>query len=487
MHTFLAIDIGASSGRLILGRLADGRLDAQEIHRFANTPVRLPTGLHWDILRLWHEVTAGLAKLPALLDAPLDGIGIDTWAVDYALLDEAGRLLGNPHHYRDQRTAGMPESLARSLPPERVYARTGIQQMPINTLYQLASMRAHGDRTLDHAAHLLLIPDLFHYWMTGQLVAEYTNASTTQLLDARERRWAGDLLDALELPARILPDVVAPGTALGMLRPELAAACGLHHAAPVYATATHDTASAVAAVPGLDAHSAYISSGTWSLVGVELDAPILSEQAQRLNFTNEGGVAGSIRLLKNVGGLWLLQECQRQWQREGRAYGWDELGLLAEAAPPLRSLVDPDAPDFLSPDDMPAAIRAYCRRSGQPEPAEAGAVVRCCMESLALAYRRVIEQIEALTGRQIRTIRMVGGGTKDATLCQLTADACGREVVAGPAEATALGNMLVQAVASGALPSIQAGRAAVARSAPQRAYAPRTGTDWGAALAQLYR
>jgi rhamnulokinase len=325
------------------------------------------------------------------------------------------------------------------------------------------------------------MPDLLAYWLTGRVVAEYTNASTTQLLDARTRTWAPELLGALGLPAQILPPIVAPGTILGPILPALRDAVGLRHDAPVIAVGTHDTASAVVAVPGLDADSAYISSGTWSLVGVELPAPILSEHARRLDITNEGGVGGTIRLLKNVGGLWLLQECQRQWEREGRPYSWEELVSLATAATPLRSLVDPDAPEFLAPTDMPAALRAYCRQTRQPEPDSVGALVRCCLESLALRYRRVVETLEELTGRRLGVIRVVGGGSQNALLCQLTADACGRPVVAGPVEATALGNILVQAVATGHLPDIAAGRRVLAASFPQLTYEPQRSGDWEAA------
>jgi rhamnulokinase len=313
-------------------------------------------------------------------------------------------------------------------------------------------------------------------------VAEYTNASTTQFLDARERRWATDLFETLDLPTKLLPQIVAPGTVLGTILPALRDSLGFRQDVPVIATATHDTASAVAAVPGLDAHSVYISSGTWSLVGIEADAPILNDRAQQLNFTNEGGVAGTIRLLKNVGGLWLLQECQRQWQREGQSLAWPDLVALAEAAPPLRSLVDPDAPDFLNPSDMPAAIRDYCQRTSQPIPESVGALVRCCLESLALKYRWVVSALEELTGRKLDTIRIVGGGSQNRLLCQITADACQRQVVAGPVEATALGNMLIQAIAIGLLPDIATGRAAVAASFEQATYQPRVSTDWDAAI-----
>ncbi|HEX6288359.1 MAG TPA: rhamnulokinase family protein [Herpetosiphonaceae bacterium] len=483
---FLAVDLGASSGRVMLGRWVGAhgaqRFDLHELHRFPNGAVEEQGHLHWDAARLWREIKTGIQAYAAQHDAPLAGIGIDTWAVDFALLDAAGCVLGNPYHYRDRRTAGVARQVDRQVPPQRVYALTGIQRLPFNTLYQLASMQRSNDPQLAAAETLLLIPDLFHYWLTGRKVAEYTNATTTQFFDARERRWATDLLHELSLPVGILPPIVTPGTVLGNMLPDVRAEVGLRHDTPVIATATHDTASAVAAVPGLDDRSAYISSGTWSLVGVETTAPILSEEARLLNFTNEGGVAGTIRFLKNVGGLWLLQECQRQWQHEGHAYTWADLVALAEGTPPLRSLVDPDAPAFLNPGDMPEAIRAYCRRTRQPEPESVGALVRCCLESLALKYRWVVEQMEALTARRIATIRIVGGGSQNTLLCQLTADACRRPVVAGPVEATALGNILVQAVALKLLPSIAAGREAVAASVAQAIYEPRASEDWDAAF-----
>jgi rhamnulokinase len=482
---FLAIDLGASSGRVMLGHWDGRRFGLDELHRFPNDPVQVLGHLHWDILRLWQEIQAGIAKYAAREDAPPAGIGVDTWAVDFALLDAAGRLLGNPYHYRDRRTDGMPEQVDRRVPPERLYSLTGLQRLPINTIYQLASMQQSGDPQLAAAKTLLLIPDLFHYWLTGRKVAEYTNATTTQLFDARQRGWATDVIAALDLPAHIFPPVAAPGTILGEMLPGVSAAVGLRQGAQVIASASHDTASAVAAIPGLDQRSAYISSGTWSLVGVEVAEPILSEQARALNFTNEGGVAGTIRFLKNVGGLWLLQECQRQWRREGQSFAWAELVALAEAAPPLRSLVDPDAPEFLSPDDMPSAIRTFCRNTGQPEPESVGALVRCCLESLALKYRWVVEALCSLTGRHLDTIRVVGGGSQNALLCQFTADACGRRVVAGPVEATALGNILVQAVALGHLPDIAAGRAAVAASFEQTIYEPRGSGEWDAAVARF--
>jgi rhamnulokinase len=396
-------------------------------------------------------------------------------------------LLGNPTHYRDARTAGMPEQVDRHVSPADLYAQTGIQRLPINTIYQLYSQRHSGDPQLGAARRLLLMPDLLGYWLTGRAVAEYTNATTTGLYDARAGGWAADLPAALDLPAAILPEVVMPGTRLGDVLPAVAAEIGWATPVPVIAVGTHDTASAVAAIPDLDAHSAYISSGTWSLVGVEVDRPVLTEQARALNFTNEGGVGGTIRLLKNVGGLWLLQECRRQWAQAGEDYAWPDLLAQAEQAPPLVSLVDPDAPELLVPPDMPAAIRDYGVRTGQPAPASVGALVRCCLESLALKYRWVLGALETLTGQRIDTVRVVGGGSQNALLCQFTADASRRRVVAGPVEATALGNILVQALATGHLPDLAAGRRAVAASVPQIVYnpAPQATHAWAAAIARF--
>jgi rhamnulokinase len=481
MTHFLAVDLGASSGRVMLGVWDGARLALRELRRFPNGPVAVHGRLYWDVLRLWEEIQAGLARYAAEYAEPPAGIGIDTWAVDYALLDGQGRLLGAPYHYRDRRTTGMPEAVDARISPADLYAQTGIQRLPINTLYQLAGMRAGQDPQLDVAQRLLLMPDLFAYWLTGRQVAEYTNATTTGFYDTRAGRWATDLLQALDLPARLLPPIVAPGTVLGDLLPDVRAQVGLPGAGPVIAVGTHDTASAVAAIPDLAPGSAYISSGTWSLVGIETRTPILTERARTRNFTNEGGVGGTIRFLKNVGGLWLLQECRRHWARAGQTCAWPELVAQAAQAPPLASLVDPDALELLNPPDMPAALRAYCRRHGQPEPATVGALARCCLESLALKYRWVLDALEDVAGRRLEVIRIVGGGSQNGLLCQMTADACGRPVIAGPAEATALGNMLVQAVATGWLPDLAAGRQAVALSAPRTRFTPRASADWDAA------
>jgi rhamnulokinase len=481
---FLAIDLGASSGRVMLGVWDGARFDLHELHRFPNGPVAVRGHLYWDVLRLWQEINNGLARYAAQYEQPLAGIGIDTWAVDYGLLDGTGRLLGNPYHYRDRRTEGMMELVDRLVPPERLYAQTGIQRLPINTLYQLYSQQRSSDPQLATARTLLLMPDLFHYWLTGETVAEYTNATTTQFFDALRHDWATDVLEQLGLPAAILPPVVAPGTVLGELLLDVRERNGLRHGVPVIAVGTHDTASAVAAVPGLNSRSMYISSGTWSLAGIETAAPILSERARQLNFTNEGGVGGTIRFLKNVGGLWLLQETLRGWRRAGQSYTWPVLEVLGAQAPAFRSLVDPDAPEFLKPDDMFAALQDYCRRSGQPEPRSVGEVVRCCLESLALRYRWALAALEELVGYDLEVIRIVGGGSQNKLLCQLTADACGRQVVAGPVEATALGNILVQAVATGHVADISAGRRAAA-SVELSTFSPAGMAGWDAAYARF--
>ncbi len=461
---FLAVDLGASGGRVMVGRWDGERFSLEALHRFANGPVEVLGRLHWDHLRLWSEIKTGLTRYAARFDEPPAGIGLDTWGVDYALLDRAGNLLGNPYHYRDSGCNDMLEAGFAIVPREEIYEITGLQFIQFNTLFQLLSRVLSGDPQLDLADTLLMTPDLFNYWLSGEKAVEYTIASTSQMLDARSRRWAAGLLRRMGINSRILPELAAPGTVIGQLRPDVMAEVGFDQAAPVIAIGAHDTASAVAAIPDLDANSAYISSGTWSLIGVEAAQPVITPQSLALNFTNEGGVDNTIRLLKNMTGLWLLQESRRQWRREGQDYSWDELIALAGEAEPFRSLIDPDAPDFAAPGDMPAAIRAYCRRSGQPQPDSPGAIVRTCLESLALKSRSLIESLETLAGHQLDTIRIVGGGSQNRLLNQFIADACGRTVVTGPVEATALGNIMMQAIAAGHLSDLAAGPRAPAGS-----------------------
>lgn len=489
---FLAADLGASNGRVLLSRWDGERFRLEVLHRFENGPTNVLGRLYWDVLALWREVKAGMMRYAAANPEPLAGIGIDTWGVDYGLLDATGRLLGNPVHYRDSRTQGMVDHLFTRIPKHEVFDLTGIQFLELNTLFQLYSMRVQGDPQLDAARRLLLMPDLFHYWLSGEQVAEYTIASTTQMLLARERAWATDLLARLDLPASILPTIVQPGTVIGSLLAQVAEETGIPAGAPVVASAAHDTGSAVAAIPGLDDHSVYLSSGTWSLMGIEVRQPIINAKMLDLNFTNEGGVDGTIRLLKNISGLWLLQESRRQWEREGHTYTWEGLMMEAEKVAPFRSIINSDAPDFNTPASMVDAIRAFCQRTRQPEPQTPGEVVRCCLESLALRYRWVVEALEEILasaglarGRQLDTIRVVGGGSQNRLLNQLTADACGRTVVTGPVEAAALGVIMMQAVATGHLASVAEGRAAIAASIAQEVFTPRAAAGWDDAYARF--
>ncbi|MCL4545525.1 MAG: rhamnulokinase [Chloroflexi bacterium] len=468
----IAVDLGASSGRVLQASWDGERFRLRELHRFANGGLRVGQALYWDILGIWREVLAGLAQAVHETRGQIESIGLDSWAVDFGLLDDQDELLSNPHHYRDSRTNGMMAWVDQRVGRDALFQCTGIQFMPINSLYQLAALASSGSSQLKVARKFLMIPDLLNFWLTGEAVGEYTNATTTMCFDCRRRDWASDVLSRLGLSADIFPPVVQPGTVLGELLPSIRQELGLSASPRVVAPGTHDTASAVAAVPYLDGNSAYLSSGTWSLLGVETYDPVTSNEALRFNVTNEGGVAGTIRLLKNVTGLWLLQECQRQWQRHGLRAEWGDLLTWAASAPPLRSVVDPDAPDFTLPEDMPSAIQDFCQRTGQHPPEATGEIVRCCLDSLALKYRYVLEGLEALTGKHVEVLRVVGGGSQNALLCQLTADALQRPVVAGPVEATALGNVLVQCLSLGLLPSLATGRAAVARSFPVHTYEP---------------
>ena len=450
-----AVDLGASGGRVMMGTVGRGQqLELQELHRFPNVPVRVLGTLHWDVLALFQGVLDGLGAA-ARAGAGLASLGIDTWGVDYGLLDADGTLLGNPVHYRDTRTEGMAGQVLARVPAAELYAITGIQQLPLNTIFQLAA--AAGTPQLAAARTLLMIPDLLAYWLTGQAGAEVTNASTTQLYDVRAQAWATSLMTRVGIPPGIFPPLRRPGDTIGELLPRIATETGLGTPVPVLAVGSHDTASAVAAVPAQGPGFAYISCGTWSLVGMELPEPVLSEASFKANFTNETGIDGTVRYLRNVMGLWLLQESMRTWSARGTRADLDTLLAAAAEAPALRAVVDPDDPDFLTPGDMPGRIAHACRRTGQDPPADPGATVRCILDSLALAYRRTIAEVQELSGRHVDTVHIVGGGARNALLCQLTADACGLPVVAGPVEAAALGNVLVQARALGAAPDDLAG------------------------------
>lgn len=451
-----AVDLGASSGRVIVGQVTEGsetyQLRLHQVRRFPNNPVTAGGTLYWDILLLHAETLAGLAA--ADREFGLASAGIDSWGVDFGLLDAGGALLGNPVHYRDARTFAAVDRLLARIPAADLYAVTGIQQLPINTIYQL--MAAEGTPQLAAARTLLLIPDLLAYWLTGSAGAEITNASTTQLLDVRTRSWATLLMDQAGIPLRLFPPLRQPGDTIGVLLPEVAAAARMEvrpRPLPLVAVGSHDTASAVASVPAVGADFAYISCGTWSLVGVELEQPVLTEDSRRANFTNEAGIDGTIRYLRNIMGLWLLQESVRTWKAAGMPISEATLLRLARTVPPLRAVIDPNDPDFLSPGDIPSRIAQACERTDQQPPQNPAETVRCIVDSLALTYRRTILQLQALSGRQVEAVHIVGGGARNALLCQLTADACGLPVIAGPVEATALGNILVQARAMGAGPT----------------------------------
>ena len=436
MVRLAAVDLGATSGRVMVGTVGAASLGLEEVHRFPNGPVADADGaLHWDIGRLYREVLTGLREA-----GPVDAVGIDSWAIDYGLLDADGQLLGDPFCYRDSRTTGMPEKVRKLVGDEELYAVTGLQHLPFNTIYQLAA-----EPSLSDAATMLLIPDLLGFWLTGRAGAESTNASTTQLYDVRRRAWATELAERVDVPARLLAPLRQPGEVVGRLLPEVLTATGQPASTPVVAVGSHDTASAVVAVPAAPGVPfAYVSSGTWSLVGVELDEPVLTADARAANFTNEGGVDGTIRFLRNVMGLWVLSETLRAWGLDQRD---DLAGLLDEAAaaPAFGPMVDVDDSAFLPPGDMPARIDAACAATGQSPPATRGGTVRCILESLALAYRRAVRAAGRLSGRPVEVVHVVGGGARNELLCRLTADACGVPVLAGPVEAAALGNVLVAA------------------------------------------
>ena len=478
-EVYLAIDLGAESGRAILGRFDLHRLRLEEVHRFPNGPVRVGDHLHWDVLHLWSEIQHGLHNAAERCGQGLSGIGLDTWGVDYGLLDEKDQLIGNPYHYRDARTEGMVEAGLQIVSRDRIYQRTGAQFFQLNSLYQLLSQKLTADPALSIAYSFLNIPDLFNFWLTGRKASEYTVASTTQCSDPRQRDWAYDLIKDFGLPAAIFQPMLQPGTIYGELRPSLARQVGIQPLL-VAAIGSHDTASAVAAVPADHERVAFISSGTWSIVGAELDQPAITPASLELDFTNEGGVGGKTRFLKNISGLWLIQECRRCWAAEGQSYTYDELTALAEKAPAFRTLIHPNDPVFIAPGEMPRRIRQYAVDRRQPAPQEVGEFVRAGLEGLALTYRRVINEMEKALGYSMEAIHIVGGGSRNRLLNQFTADAVGLPVIAGPVEATAVGNILVQAVALGQLKSLEEIRAVVRASFQLEFFQPGLKDPWDA-------
>jgi rhamnulokinase len=484
---YLAIDLGAESGRVMAGLFDGTRVRLEELHRFPNGPVHVAETMRWDLLRLWSEIQTGLSKAAARFGTNIVSAGVDTWGVDFVLLSKTGEMLGQPYHYRDRRTRGTMEQTFQRVPRGEVFAQTGVQFMEINSLYQMVAMNQTNGPLLQMADRFLMIPDFFHWLLSGSRVAEFTNATTSQMFHPVDRNWSFDLLRQLNLPTQMFGEVVAPGTKLGTLRDDVARRAGLPRL-NIVAPATHDTAAAVAAIPTENtgkANWAYISSGTWSLMGLELPHAVLTQRALDLNVTNEGGIDGTYRLLKNIMGLWLVQECRRSFERHGAACDYADLAAAAGDARPFLAFVDPDDPAFLAPPDMPDAIRDWCRKSNQEIPDTAGGIVRLVLESLALKYRTVLGWLEELSGERVEVIHIVGGGTQNVLLNQFTANATGRRVVTGPIEATALGNILVQARAAGAVGSLQEIRSVVRASSTMKTYEPKETTAWNEAHARF--
>lgn len=477
----LAFDLGAGSGRAVLGTLTGEQLQIKELHRFPNRPIELAGHLHWDFARLFSEMRSGLKACAEEVGDDLESMAVDTWGVDYALLAPDGSILGQPFAYRDSRTDRAMEMFFRVIPRERVYALTGIQFMQFNTLFQLFAMLQESPKVLAAASDLLFTPDFYNYLFTGKKKTEFTIATTSQMYSHCSHAWDGELLRALGLPAGVMKEIIEPGSVIGSLQESIAADIGMPRV-PVIATASHDTAAAVAAVPAEGNDWAYISSGTWSLMGIEIPKPIINEAALGCNFTNEGGVGRTIRFLKNIGGLWLLQECKREWDRE-RALGYDDLIRAAAAAPPFKTLIDPDAPDFLNPVQMSAAICAFAARTGQRAPETKGEFVRSIFEGLALKYRFVLGQLRMLSPQPVNKVHIIGGGSLNRLLCQFAANAMGLPVLAGPVEATAMGNLMVQALGLGLVGSVAELRKTVQSSCELTPYAPTEEVQWN----QAYR
>lgn len=471
----LAFDFGASSGRAIIGTLDNGKITLNEIHRFSNDPVTVNGTFYWDVLRLFHEIKQGLLK--AKQAGGFDSIGIDTWGVDFGLLDKDGVLLENPVHYRDKRNIGMVEKAAKYIGKDEMYKLTGIQFMDFNTAFQLLSIKENRPELLARAESLLFMPDLFAYFLTGNKVSEYSIATTSQLVDINTRDWSKEMLEKLGLPEKIFNRIVPSGSVTGYLSDEICEELGLEKV-PVIAVCGHDTQSAVTAVPSEKEDFAFISSGTWSLFGTETKKPIVNDLSYSFNVTNEGGFGYSTAFLKNICGLWLIQESRRQWIREGKEYSYAELEKAALREKPFARFIDPDAPEFAVPGNLPARITEYCRRTGQSVPENEGQTVRCIYESLALRYRAVLEGIEKCTGKNYDSLNVVGGGTKDTLLCKMTADACNITVYAGPIEATVMGNVAVQLISSGDIADVIEARRIIANSGQLKCYSPENTAAW---------
>lgn len=474
----LAFDFGASSGRAIIGCFDGDKITLEEVHRFSNDPVSVGGTVYWDVLRLFYEIKQGIIK--AKIAGGFDSIGIDTWGVDFGLIDSEGKLMENPVHYRDARTVGLVDEAFKTMPKEKLYGITGIQFMELNTLFQLISLKKYRPWMLERADKMLFMPDLFGYMLTGKMCAEYSIASTSQLIDLDKRTWSKEILDAFGIKESVFAPLVQPGTVLGELSKEICEECGVDPV-PVISVCGHDTQSAITSVPCEDGDFAFLSSGTWSLFGTELDKPIVNETSMNINITNEGGFDGSTGFLKNIIGLWLIQESRRQWKREGKEYSYADLEKLALAAEPFKCFIDPDAPEFVPHGNIPERVREFCRKTGQYVPETVGEIMRCIYESLAMKYRLTFEKLRECTERDYPVIHVIGGGTKDGLLCQMTANSCDRTVKAGPIEATVMGNVAVQLMSDGSVKNIGQARKIVADSSELKTFEPKDTDKWAEA------
>ncbi|MBR5156729.1 MAG: rhamnulokinase [Clostridia bacterium] len=481
----LAFDFGASSGRAMLFTFDGKKLEIEEMHRFSNDPVMINGSYHWDVLRLFFEIKKGISKTLNAGHKDIEAIGIDTWGVDYGLFDENGKLLGNPYHYRDERTNGMIELADEKVGKKYIFDQTGLQFNFFNTIFQLMAAKEQKDSTLPMAKKLLFIPDIFNYFLTGVMKNEYTESSTSMMLNPHTKKWNKELLDKLDIPSDILCDIIEPGTVLGELSDDICEELGCPKI-PVIAVGSHDTASAVASVPVTEDYSyAYISTGTWALMGAELDAPSVTEHSFKYNFTNEGGVCGKIRFLKNIMGLWIIQECRRQWEREGKELSFDDLEKAAWGAAPFESFIDPDYHDFATPGNMPQKIRNFCEKTGQKIPQTEGEVIRCAAQSLAMKCRMVADALEDVQGKKLEAVHMLGGGIKDTMVTSFVSNATGKRVIAGPVEATSTGNAVLQLMALGKISSLTEARTIIRDSFPIKVYEPQDSEEWNAAYEQF--
>ena len=474
----LAFDFGASSGRAIIGCFDGDKITLEEVHRFSNDPVSVGGTVYWDVLRLFYEIKQGIIK--AKIAGGFDSIGIDTWGVDFGLIDSEGKLMENPVHYRDARTVGLVDEAFKTMPKEKLYGITGIQFMELNTLFQLISLKKNRPWMLERADKMLFMPDLFGYMLTGKMCAEYSIASTSQLIDLDKKTWSKEILDAFGIKESVFAPLVQPGTVLGELSKEICEECGVDPV-PVISVCGHDTQSAITSVPCEDGDFAFLSSGTWSLFGTELDKPIVNETSMNINITNEGGFDGSTGFLKNIIGLWLIQESRRQWKREGKEYSYADLEKLALAAEPFKCFIDPDAPEFVPHGNIPERVREFCRKTGQYVPETVGEIMRCIYESLVMKYRLTFEKLRECTERDYPVIHVIGGGTKDGLLCQMTANSCDRTVKAGPIEATVMGNVAVQLMSDGSVKNIGQARKIVADSSELKTFEPKDTDKWAGA------